>query len=481
MKSAEKKSAENVVAFPPQQRPRKNRDDLAFLPAALEIVETPPSPIGRATVLVMIAFFGLAMTWACFGTVDIVAASPGKIVPIGGIKTIQPFENGVVRAIHVHDGDVVKAGDTLIELDPTMTEAERGHIDADLLSAQLDVARLKAATADVADPEATFAPPAGADAVRVATARRLLVTQSNEQNAKLSAIDEQIHQKEAEQATVSAAIDKLQAVIPIVQERANIRRTLFDRQVGSRFQDLETQQILVESLKDLEFQKSRLVEAQAAVASLRQSRMQAAAELRRQMLTELAEAERKVAGLQHDRDKAVERTRLQSLTAPVDGIVQQLAVHTIGGVVTPAQPLLAIVPTGTKIDIEALVSNRDIGFVSVGQKAQIKIDTFNFTRYGLIQGEVTSVSGDAIVREKHEDTRNRQPGAESATSEPSGQELVYAAHVSLDRTAMHIDDKDIALMPGMAVTVEIETGSRPIISYLLSPLARSTHESLRER
>jgi hemolysin D len=162
--------------------------------------------------------------------------------------------------------------------------------------------------------------------------------------------------------------------------------------------------------------------------------------------------------------------------------VQQLAVHTIGGVVTPAQALLVVVPADSHLEIEAMVSNRDIGFVHPGQDAEIKIDTFNFTRYGLLRGKVMSVSQDAIVRDKPQDkTGDKVPGTESGTSEPKGQELVYAARISLDRTQMQIDDNLVNLTPGMAVTVEIKTGARTVISYLLSPLLRYKQESLRER
>jgi hemolysin D len=192
------------------------------------------------------------------------------------------------------------------------------------------------------------------------------------------------------------------------------------------------------------------------------------------------EAERKVAGLSEDLVKAEQRTKFQALTAPVDGVVQQLAVHTIGGVVTPAQALLVVVDS--RLEIEAMVSNRDIGFVHPGQDAEIKIDTFNFTRYGLLRGKVVSVSQDAIVRDKPQDkTGDKVADAETSTSEPKGQELVYAARISLDRTLMQIDNNVVNLSPGMAVTVEIKTGSRTVISYLLSPLLRYRQEMLRER
>ena len=229
-------------------------------------------------------------------------------------------------------------------------------------------------------------------------------------------------------------------------------------------------------------QQSHIHEAEAAVAALVQTRAQTAAEYRRTRFEELTKAEQKAAGFAQDVIKAERRTKLQVLTAPVDGVVQQLAVHTVGGVVTPAQALLAVVPLDSHLEIEAMVSNRDIGFVHADQEAEIKIDTFSFTRYGLLHGKVLNVSQDAIARDKPQDKSNdKAPGAENSTSEPKGQELNYAARVSLDRTQMQVDDKLVNLSPGMAVTVEIKTGTRRIISYLLSPLLRYKQEVLRER
>jgi hemolysin D len=193
----------------------------------------------------------------------------------------------------------------------------------------------------------------------------------------------------------------------------------------------------------------------------------------------LAKAEQKSAGLAQDVIKAEQRTKLQALTAPVDGVVQQLAVHTVGGVVGPGQVLLSVVPLDSHLEIEAMVSNRDIGFVHAGQGAEIKVDTFNFTRYGLIHGDVLSISKDAITRDKSQD-KSSDKGAEKTSSE-SGQELNYAARVSLDRTQMQVEDKLVNLTPGMAVTVEIKTGSRKIIGYLFSPVMQYKQEMFRER
>jgi HlyD family type I secretion membrane fusion protein len=470
-------ASRKIIAFP--RRPvRRDAYELAFLPAALEITETPPSPAGRATGAAIIGVFCLALLWACFGSVDIVATAPGKIVPSGRTKLIQPFETGVVRAIHVHNGESVRAGEVLIELDPTMTEAEEGHLRGDLIAAGLDVARLRAALAGRADLDA----PPGATPDQMETHRQFLASEDALQKAKLAEIDRQQLQKEAERASVAATIAKLEATIPVIQERVDLRKYLYNKELGSKIIYLTEYQDLVAMQQDLLVQRSRLNEMEAAVAALRETRAKTVAENRRTLLDDLAKAKQKAAALTQDVIKAERRTKLQLLSAPVDGVVQQLAVHTVGGVVTPAEALAVLVPADSRLEIEAMVSNRDIGFVHAGQNAEIKIDTFSFTRYGLLHGKVLDVSPDAITLDKPRGDNSRDgTGAVAATSEPKGQELSYAARVSLDRTQMQIEDGLVKLGPGMAVTVEIKTGSRRIISYLLSPLIRYKQEVLRER
>ena len=456
------------------------KTELAFLPAALEIVETPAPPLAGAIGTTIIALFCLALAWASFGRIDIVASAVGKIIPSGRTKVIQPFEIGVLRAIHVRDGQRVKAGEVLIELDPTMNEAEQKHLESDLQSSELDIARLNAALSGGVDPLAGFHPPEAANSTLVSVQRQLLVHQAEEHRANLAALDGQKLQKEAELATVEATIRKLEAVTPVLQERVNIRQVLYSHETGSKANYLEILQALVESQQELAVQKSRLREAAAAVAAIVEARSQTEAEYHHTLSSDLVEAQRKASGLSEDLVKARERTRRQILTAPVDGTVQQLAVHTIGGVVTPAQSLLVVVPTDSHLEIEAMVSNHDIGFVHIGQDAEIKIDTFDFTRYGLLHGRVLSVSQDAITRDKPQDKADEKVSG-MTTSEPKGQELVYAARIALDTTQMQIDENLVNLSPGMAVTVEIKTGSRAVIAYLLSPLVRYARESLRER
>lgn len=472
-------AARKIIRFPDGRRRRA--DETAFLPAALEVMERPPSPVGRAIGMTIILLFCSALAWAALCRVDVVATAPGKIVVNGRTKVIQPAETGVVRAIHVRDGATVRAGDVLIELDPTISGAELDHVKADLIAAQLDIARLRAALAP-GDPIAAFVPPIGASLQAVELHRQYLASQMAEQASKLSELDRQLAQKKAESETIGATISKLDATIPLLEERVNVRKYLYDKAIGSKITYLTEAQDLVGQQHDILVQQSRQREAEAATATLAQARAKAEAEFRRTLYDDLSKAEQRSAGLAQDAIKAEQKAKLQVLTAPVDGVVQQLAVHTIGGVVTPAQTLAAVVSLNPDFEIEAMISNRDIGFVVPGQTVAIKIDTFNFTRYGLLDGRVLSISRDSITRDRREEGAREQPGgAETASSEPKGQELIYAARVSLDRTAMMIEGRTVQLSPGMAVTVEIKTGSRRIISYLLSPLTRYNQEMLRER
>jgi hemolysin D len=476
--------AKKIVVPFPRQPLRRSEHELAFLPAALEIAETPPSPIGRAVGATIIALFCVAIAWASLGSVDVVATAPGKLIPSGRTKLIQPFETGVVRAIHVHDGQHVNAGERLIELDPTMSEAELDHLKGDLIAVRLDVARLRAALAGHADPLVDFHPPEDATPVQIEMHRQFLMSQILEQNAKIIEIERQQSQKEAERATVAASITKLEATIPVLQQRVDVRKYLVDKDLGSKLTYLTEYQDLVAQQQDLIVEQSKLKEADTAIAGFRESREKAAAEYRRALYDELAKADGKAAGIAQDVIKAERRTKLQELLAPVDGVVQQLAVHTVGGVVTPAQVLAVIVPLDSRLEIEATLSNNDIGFVHAGQGAEIKVDTFNFTRYGLLHGQVLSVSPDAIPSETTQERANGETSAttpQPATNETRRQELVYAARVSLDQQQLKVDGRLVELGPGMAVTVEVKTGSRRIISYLLSPLVKYKHDVLRER
>jgi len=458
-------------------------DEKAFLPAALEIVETPPSPASRSIALAIILFFLAALLWASVGSVDVIAVAPGKIVPTGRTKIIQPLEAGVIRAIHVHDGQKVKAGEVLLEIDPTINGAERDRLKQDYMRALLDSARLRAAMHVNDDAMAAFVPPKDATDLQINMQRVMLNNQLEEIKAKLSGLDKQIAQNEGNRSAVEQTISKIKEALPFLAERAKIRKDLAKKGFSSKIDNLMAQQDLSEHQNELRVQEARLVEAQSSVQALTQQHHQAEAEYQKAVLKDLADAEQKAATANEQLKQAEQKYRLQTLTAPVDGTVQQLAVHTEGGVVTPAQAILSIVPADSSLEIEAAVSNRDIGFVYAGQDVGIKVDTFNFTKYGLLHGKVISVSQDAVTRNTPVDKNgNAETGSETnGNSEPKGQEYIYMARIALDRSTMNIDGKDVNLNPGMAVTAEIKTSSRHVIDYVLSPLQTHANQAMRER
>ncbi len=440
----------------------KKNQELEFLPAVLEIQETPPSPLGRTIAWTLIAFFTIAVIWACIGKVDIVAVAQGKIIPGDRIKVIQPLEIGTVRTIHVHEGQAVAKGDLLVELDATSSGADRQRLSEQLMTAKIEAARWRVLSAlEFSDEHRPFPAPPQANPAQMAVQQRLLQNQIAEYTARLSEIHNTIEQRRAEQAGAKETVAKLEATLPLVAKRADALKNLADKKLASEHSYLELEQQRIEQQQDLAIQRNRLQETASAIAGAEQQRLALQAEFKRTALTELAKAEETATALTQELVKAEQRTTLQHLTAPVSGVVQQLAVHTVGGVVTPAQQLMVVVPKEHALEIEALVKNQDIGFVRDGQIAEVKVETFPFTRYGTIDAQLLHVSNDAIADEKLG--------------------LVYSVRVLMKKSVMNVEGKRVNLTPGMAVTVEVKTGKRRLIEYFLSPLLQYAKESVRER
>ncbi|TQV78590.1 HlyD family type I secretion periplasmic adaptor subunit [Denitrobaculum tricleocarpae] len=444
-----------------QPKAKLKGQELEFLPAAVEILETPASPVGRAVVFVIATLFVATIAWGWFGKIDTEAVAQGKIIPGGRVKVIQPLEIGVVRNIHVRDGQSVKAGDLLIELDPTESDANQERLAQDLVAARLDVARLTAMMQREEDPMTAFRAPRGISPVMAATSQALLEEKLHEHEAQLASIDSEISERKAERAMTQANIKKLSGMVPLLAERVAALETLAAKKFGTRSAFLQLKQDLVEAEGNLSIEKHRVTEASAGIETLQRRRASLIAGFRAEANQELAEALQRVSGLAQELRKAEERNRLRHLTAPVDGVVQQLAVHTVGGVVQPAQSLMVIVPGDQPLEIEANVLNKDIGFVEAGQSAEIKVESFTFTKYGLLHGEVMQVSADAIQDEK--------------------EGLLYTAKVAMDDDRILVGDKWVPLTPGMAVTVEVKTGHRRAIEYFLHPFLKYQDEALKER
>jgi hemolysin D len=461
---------------------RRTRHELEFLPAAIEITETPTSTAGRIMMGAIVALVAVAIVWACLGELDIVATANGRIIPSGQIKVIQPLEIGVVKEIMVADGDHVSAGDILIKLDPTTDAADRDRIERDLMQARLDIARLRAVLAFDAE---AFVAPSDANPALADAERRELLAQLAQHKAKVDGLDQQIGAKAAERDEAKAKIAKLDDTIPLLQAKADIYDKLRENQLTSQITRLDAERQLSEAKHDRIVTAHQVEGAQAQIAALTQQRNEADAEFRRQTLDALGKATQYAAEQQQELIKAAQRTGLQELRAPVAGTVEQLSVHTIGGVVQPAQTLMVIVPDDSKLEVEAMLPNRDAGFVHAGEAAELKVEAFTYTRYGLLHGVVHSVSRDALRKEQDVPSPDRGPSSEkSHAANGKGSDLAdsaYVARISLAETSVETEQGPLALEPGMTVTAEIKTGQRSVISYVLSPFMRFRHEALRER
>ncbi|MBB4199472.1 hypothetical protein CCR94_01545 [Rhodoblastus sphagnicola] len=453
----------------------------AFLPAALEIVETPPSPTARYTGWAICLFLVTALAWSWFGHVDMIAAASGKAAPAGRTKQIQAFETGVVRKILVEDGDRVTAGQPLILLDQTLAGADRDRFADQFMRARLDVARLTALLAEAEGrplKEAFAGIEAPEDSLREARGR-FAADRANRQ-ARLAGADRDIAAKRSERAGLDAQLAKVDASLPMTAERVRIRKYTFEKGIGSKLDYLNAAQQQSELENDRKVTAEKAVATEAALQAAIADRARISAETERDWRSELQKALRDRAEAQSELAKAERRTGLTSVTAPIDGVAQDLAVHTEGGVVQAGQQLLRVAPTDGALVIEAVVENKDAGFVRVGQEAEIKVEAFPFTRYGFLHGKVASIARDATP-----DPEEQQARGATLDHGPNelrrSQGLVYVARITVDDATLDVDGVSTRLEPGMAITAEIKTGRRRVLDYLLSPIAQRTHEALRER
>lgn len=428
-----------------------------FLPAVLEIQQTPPSPIGRTILWTILAALTAGVLWTSFGWIDIVATAQGKIIPSGYSKIIQPYETGVIASIHVQDGQVVMQGDVLIELDSTLNRADRDRAFNEYRAAKVEATRLRA----LVKGQASFVATPDSDRAYVLLQQQLLRDQLAEYEAKVAAAQHLVDQRQAALEQTQENIFRLEATVPMEAERAEAYKKLLEHEAVTKMDFLQAEGQRIDKTQELAGQKKKLQQDRAALAEAEKHYKAMVSEFQQSKQAELSALETKAASLAQEVTKAGQKAGLQRLLAPIDGVVQQLAVHTVGGVVTPAQQLLIVVPQDHPVEVEAQVENKDVGFVKEGQPVEVKVETFQFTLYGTIPGRVLMVSNDAAPIEKVG--------------------LVYPTRVSMDRSTIQVEGKQVHLSPGMVVTVEIKTGQRRIIEYLLSPLFKSMKESLRER
>ena len=473
----------------PPRRIRLSRGDHEFLPAALEILETPLSPVRSGMILTICAFVVVALIWSWFGRVDIIATAQGKIQPVGRTKTVQPLETGKVASIAVENGARVKAGDVLVRLDPGEAQADEGTLQADIQSERAEVLRRTTALVLASKralgpvPQITFDP--GMPPAVAVREQRVLAQDVAQLASAVASLDGQVREKTAERDRLKGTIDAQQLLVATLKERVDMRQTLAASKSESRAKVIDALELMQTQQATLASERGQIGEIEASLGRLGRDIEKSYAGFAAENAQKLADAERSMDGNAEKLGKARLKTADMTLRSPIDGTVSGSTVTSVGQVLTVGEQVMQIVPADTKLEIECYLPNSDIGFVRRDQQAVVKIDSFPFTDYGTIDGQVTRVAHDAIPQ-PDADQREQNPTAAGKESGMFGgaqrfQNLVFPVTLTMDRTSMSSEGTDVPLVPGMAVTVEIKTGTRRILSYLFSPILQVTTTAFRER
>jgi hemolysin D len=425
-----------------------------FLPAALSIQMAPVSPAGRWVARILIGLLLALILWSVIGKMDIIVNGQGKIIVGGYTKTIAAVEVAKVLALHVEEGQKVKAGDLLIELDSRGSDSEQNKAQGDRQLSLLQMERSKALLDSLTtNKEPVLAPIEGVDWSHYQSEARHLQDQWQYYVAKRNRIATQI-KRFGNSASLAA-------------QRAKDYKDL------SKVGDVSIHAYLEKEQAHVDLQ-GQLEDSRAQLFAL-------TAETRKAAQDDLYQATRIWSGAVQDVNKALAHSEQLRITSPVDGVVQQLVVHTVGGVVPAAQPLMFIVPSQHTVELEAYVENKDIGFMREGQSVAVKIDAYEYSKYGTIPALVTHVSRDAVDFSGSGTGQfaDKDAGAKKDGGATKG--LMYAVKVTLKKPTILVDGKEMRLSPGMSGSVEIKTGERRIIEYILSPLLIHAHESFNER
>lgn len=432
-----------------------------FLPAILEVTETPPSPTGRLVMWSVLILVVVALTWSYLGHINEVAVAAGKVIPSGQIKTIQVKNKGIVKEINVEEGQLVQEGDVLVVLDPTTTSADYDSLKKRAAYYKLDIQRL---TAELT--QQPFVPEEDPDLEAHDLAAEMALYQSRtsdyktQRQSRVDVIEQRIARLQATQSTY----EKYANVLAIEQEKEARLIELSEQNAISEFQLLEQQSRTIEYAKNAQAELDSLNSIKAEIAEAQQNLANVDASYHKDIMTALVEAKKEYYSIVEAIKKAEEDSRMAIIYAPTSGRVYNLSIHTLGGIVTDAQPLMQIVPEDAKLEFEVYADNKDIGFIKVGQEAEVKVETFNFQKFGMYKAEVQEISADAV-------------------NEPNDQLRNMKYKLLLDPTSNDINvyGQPAKLEVGMNVSAEIKIKEKRIIDFFLDPFRRYTSEALRER
>lgn len=448
---------DGVTCYRNRYRPK----EAEFLSGIDSVIHAPlPTVFWLLPASIMALIFTMIF-WATFSWVDIVSPSMGKTVPSSYVQLIQAPELSVVKEVLVREGQSVKAGQKLIIFDHTEVDGDALDLRNQLSRLQVQRARLLALAESDLEELGLFVEPDGVQPVLVKSEKRIMEVQWEAHLAELATLDQQIASKEAEYNEALAQSTKNRSMLRFAENRVDRMDQLFKENAVSKSGLEEMEEQLVERKQTQSVMEHTALKIEAEIGHAVEQRRAAEEQFKHSVLMELSACEQQIVTIEQDLLAVERRLSTRTLEAPISGTVLDLAVHTREGVVEPASVLMRIVPDDSPLEVEANILNRDIGFVEPGQKVQIKVETFEFTKYGSIPGTIRKIAQDVTMDER--------------------MGPVYRALIEMDRDTINVGDKPIRLMPGMSVTVDVNVGERRLIEYILTPILRYKNESLRER
>ncbi len=438
------------------------------------IQDEAPSETRRA-VLWAVSILVLALiVWAAFGQLDIIAAAEGKLVPQTLVKIVQPAEAGVLKQLLVNEGDAVKAGQVLVRLDTTLASADKASVNSDLASQQMQARRI---TAELTDQP--MLPKAGDDPNLYAQVQSQYAAHRKAYHDSLDQEKALLAKAEYERKSASEILVKLEQTLPTYKRSADAYARLEKDGFVGNLAAAEKLREATEREKDLDAQRSTVAALNATIVAQQKKISQLQSTYKSELQKELADVQAKIAQLRPILEKTQYKEGLMELRAPQDGVIKDLATTTQGAVVQPGTVVMTLVPKDEQLFADVNVKNEDVGFVHVGQSAQIKLAAYPFQKYGMLTGNVVHLSVDA-----NEVNKLNSANANNSTSDSTTPSAIatYKARVQLDAQILKdTQGNRLQLTPGMQVVAEINQGQQTVLEYLLSPVQKAIGEAGRER
>ena len=419
--------------------------------------------LSNYVILCVAAFFMFLLVWSALAEVDEVTRGDGKVIPSRKNQSIQSSEPGIVEEILVHLGQRVAKGDLLIRLDNTMTGSNLGEIEAKARSLVGQTARLR--TEEDGDLSKPFACPDELKAVAVAvceTEATLLQTRRDSQRQKLASLKERVEQRQRELNESKSNAQRVVQGLALAQREYDLVSPLASRNIAPKTELLRVERALVDLKGQQSTLKETIAKSEAALREAQNNITEASLQIRQDVLVDLAKASAELSVLRESTKGAQEHNRRTDIRSPVDGIINTLDTNTIGAFVNAGSHVMDIVPIEDKLLIETKVHPRDIAFVRPGQDTLVKLTAYDFSIYGGLKGVVDHVSADSVYDEKLRET-------------------FFTILVSTEQSFIKHAGKDFPIMPGMVSQVDILTGKKTILQYLLKPIFKARDESLTER